>query len=248
MLYSTNTICIGNHHLINTLLCSAAAAATAASDDDGHHLHLQQRVLIPLHHLALLTRLELIWDWALFLRPDKSQMQTEQRAAMRQSLDGLPHALPNLASAVLSYGDSLYYRSVAPSTCMAEIDRELMLPICGMASKLKKNGNGAVGVVVELPTNTFRPLQERAWRRGGKIYPGRSLVDIRIWWEPEPERKSEPEPGFEFAAGPGPEPEPEHDSKQTSAGFWVKSGIESNLFFDYLGQARTMATEPSVLF
>ncbi|OAA63389.1 hypothetical protein SPI_03552 [Niveomyces insectorum RCEF 264] len=230
VLFGTNTIFIGSGKLIEAVLHAASERPHP------------QRTLVPSHHLELLTRLELVWDWALFLRPENLQHQTAQRADMARSLGLLPQAFPNLVTLFISYSDALYHRSTKPDDCLDEIDHELLSPLSTMAShfhrlKLSK-------CIVELPTNTFRPLMLQAGRQGRKIDQGRSWQDVRFWWEPDGNTRM-PENGCENADEDL--PEETHMKGPSRAGFWVKSGVESDLIFDYLGQPVTLSTQPQTL-
>jgi hypothetical protein len=233
VLYSTNVIFIGSRKLIDTLLLSA-------SDDSA----LGQRVLVPPDRLMLLTKLELVWDWALFIRSEDVEQQTAHRVDMLRSLSLLPRAFPNLVTIFISYSDILYKRPIRPEVYMAEIDRELLVPLSEMVSQFSRLNR----CVVELPTNTFGPLMSRAQRSGSEVDKGRSWQDVRIWWEPGCNTR---EGGFgstdETLEPCGEDQlEPKHRLKGR-AGFWVKRGVESDLTFDYLGQPRYSSTEPQVL-
>ncbi|KAK3935702.1 hypothetical protein QBC46DRAFT_396872 [Diplogelasinospora grovesii] len=233
VLYGTNTIFIGSRRLVDTLLLSASDSP------------LRQRVLVPPHRLVLLTKLELVWDWALFVRPEDVEQQTVHRAGMVRSLGLLPRAFPNLVTIFISYSDILYRRPIRPDEYLAEIDHELLLPLSEMVSQFSRLRK----CVVELPTSTFRPLMSRAQRSGNEVDKGRSWQDVRFWWEPDCCNMKGDGAGSTDAtletSGEN-QPEQKHTLKGR-AGFWVKWGVESDLFFDYLGQPRYLSTEPQVL-
>ena len=145
---------------------------------------LRQRVLVPPQHLALLTKLELVWAWALFCSPTFAQQQTAQRADMMRNLDLLPRAFPNLVTLYLSFSNALYHRSIPPDACLNEIDDTLLLPPSAMMGQFSKLQSKKC--IVELPTNTAWPLISQS---GGSVhkkdYRGPSWDRIRAWWEPD---------------------------------------------------------------
>jgi hypothetical protein len=231
VLYGTNTIFLASRKLIDTLLLSASSDRSP----------LRQRVIVPPHRLTLVTKLELVWDWALFIRPEDVEQQTVHRADMARSLGLLPRAFPNLVAVFISYSDMLYRRPISPDAYLGEIDHELLLPLSGMLREF----SGLSQCVVELPTCTFRPLWSRAQRSGNEVDKGRSWQDVRFWWEPDRDIEEKRVGRLESSGENAPE---ETHRVKGRAGFWVKSGVESDLFFDYMGQPRYSSTEGQVLF
>ncbi|KAH8896312.1 hypothetical protein GQ53DRAFT_778957 [Thozetella sp. PMI_491] len=213
LLYSTNTIFIESRRLIIDLLLSAPGSP------------LNQRVLVPPNHLAYITRLELVWGWTLFTRPEYAEQQNTHRTDMVRSLDLLPRAFPNLVSIFISYSDNLYRRNIRPEEFFAEVDSNLLAPHSEMATRLTRLEK----CIVELPTNTFRPLMARAEKSGNKIDKGRSWQDVRFWWEPG---RHIDENGAKQ----------QQQLQGSRIGFWVKWGVESDLSFDYLGQPTRLST------
>lgn len=234
VLYGTNTIFLASRKLIDALLLPASSDSP-----------LRQRVIVPPHRLTLVTRLELVWDWALFIRPEDIEQQTVHRADMARSLGLLPRAFPNLVTIFISYSDMLCRRPISPDGYLGEIDSELLLPISDMLREF----SGLSRCVVELPTCTFLPLLSRAQKRGNEVDKGRSWQDVRFWWEPDRdiEEKSVASTDETLETSGESPPEQKHRVKGR-AGFWVKSGVESDLFFDYMGQPRYSSTEGQVLF
>ncbi|OIW22891.1 hypothetical protein CONLIGDRAFT_674636 [Coniochaeta ligniaria NRRL 30616] len=233
VLYSTNTIFMASRKLIDTLILSVSNSP------------LGQRVLVPPHRLVLLTKLELVWDWALFIRPEDNEQQTAHRADMVQSLGLLPRAFPNLVTIFISYSDVLYRRPISPDKYLGEIDRELLLPLSEMVSQFSRLDQ----CVVELPTCTFRPLMSRAQRSGTEVDKGRSWQDTRFWWEPDCNVKEEGAGSTDETPETSRENQPDQkDRLKGRVGFWVKSGVESDLFFDYQGRPGYLSTQGQVLF
>lgn len=234
VLYGTNTMFLASRKLIDTLLLSASSDSP-----------VRQRVLVLPHRLTLITKLELVWDWALFIRPEDVEQQTVHRADMARSLGLLPRAFPNLVTLFISYSDVLYRRPISPNTYLDEIDHELLLPLSDMLREF----SGLCQCVVELPTCIFRPLLSRAQRSGNEVDKGRSWQDARFWWEPDRDIGEKRVAGTDETLKPSGESQPEQKHRVKSrAGFWVKSGVESDLFFDYTGQPKYSSTEGQVLF
>ncbi|EFX05706.1 hypothetical protein CMQ_3775 [Grosmannia clavigera kw1407] len=210
VLYGTNTLFIEGGPLIATLLQASSLVLGSA---------LSRRILVPPRQMALLTKLELVWQWTLFMRPDQVKAQSANRSEMARSFDLLPRTFPHLLTLYISYLDGLYDRSVRPEEYEAEIEQELFLPLHQMACRFGRLGK----CIVEIPTVVFQPLLARAKKGGNEIDQGHSYHDVRFWWQPEPMQTGK-------------------------VGLWVKSGIEGNLFFDHKGEARTRNTQLSILF
>ena len=131
MLYSTNTIFLGRAKLIDALLGSTDLPVGFTIP----------RAVVPTAHLARITRLEIVWDWPLAMRPVYSDEQAAARADMAASLVRLVRAdaFPRLTALVLSYGDSLYQRPKPPQTCLTDLDDALLQPLQAMTAAFWKS-------------------------------------------------------------------------------------------------------------
>ena len=185
---------------------------------------IQQRVLVPTHLLKLITKLEVMWDWGLFHRADGLKKQSTDRSHMKGCLDLLPKAFPNLMTLYMSYSDGLYRRREAPENYLSEIDEELLFPLARMAGQLPRLHK----CTVELPSNTFGPLISRAYSTQSKIE-NKHLDDIKFEWRCD----GVTDGGYNTGVG--------------NISIWMKSGVESDLRFDYQGKPFSMATRPQVL-
>lgn len=262
MLYSTNTIFLGRAKLIDALLRSTDLSVGYTSIPPA---------VVPTAHLARITRLEIDWDWPLATRTDHSDdEQAAARAGMAASLMRLARAdaFPRLTSLVLSYGDTLYHRPEPPQTCLEDLDEALLQPLRRMTATFWKgrqnkrkrrndrdkdsrgqDATPTLSLTVELPTNTFEPLCERAVRCGGVYDRGSGYFDRRFWCpsivkvdeagmpvedehgkDDDNKEKEENEENEENAENKG-----KGRRRIVDCGFWVKQGIESELNFDYQG-------------
>ncbi|KIH92457.1 hypothetical protein SPBR_02798 [Sporothrix brasiliensis 5110] len=214
VLYGSNSIVLSRAKLIDALLASTDRLPSSPSIQ-----HVA--AVVPTAHLDRILRLEIAWDWCLFARPVHSDEQTAARARVVDLLESLAHvgAFPRLVSLVLAFGDSLYQRSQPPDQHLDDVDTALLMPLGDLATR---RNNRLLQLTVELPTNTFEPLYSRAVRTGSVYEGGAAYGQRRFWWPP---------PTVSGERG-----DDETDRVDIGCGFWVKSGIQSSLCFDYQGK------------
>ncbi|CAK7201160.1 hypothetical protein SEUCBS139899_003863 [Sporothrix eucalyptigena] len=214
VLYGTNTICIMSDRFFDALLRSASIT----SPDIGP---VPQPTLLPLSHLAHITRLELAWEWALFENPALTQQQTAQRAAFQDSLARLPRTFPNLVAFYVSFSRKLYQRtSIRADACLDEIHEVLLAPLEAMMGHFNRLQRRLC--FVELPINTSLALIERV---GCYIDPTLILLalkppynELRCWWDPQPPQDGQDTDNVEETR------DAEDTQGKQKTGFWVKIG------------------------
>lgn len=213
VLYRTNTILLGDGKLIEASLFSASSSPSP------------RRVLVPTNLMSVITKLELIWTWKLFAHPNGLKKQTLDRAHMASHLHLLPKAFPMLVTLYISYTDHLYGRREHPERYLAEIDDELLSPLATMAGQLPRLKR----CLVELPTNTFDVLLERAERAKSNIVKRRLRSQDEFEWDIGKTKDSE------------------SDVLADHHSIWIQGGVESDLAFDYLGKPFSMSARMHVL-
>lgn len=247
MLHGTNTIFLSRVKLIDAILKSTDVSSGIPP------------AIVPIGHLALITRLEIAWDLPLATRPIHDDKQAAARATQVERLAHLARAdaFPRLAKLTLAYGDILYQRPGPPEKRLDDLDEGLLHPLREMTAFFWKNRQAKVEprkdasrgqdaptlkLTVELPTNTFGPLFERAVRSGEVYESGQSYFHRRFWCVSNVpiDEDGMPMEGEEEEEEDNSEQGDEDDTatakhKMVDCGFWVKTGMESRLNFDYQG-------------
>lgn len=182
VVYATNTICIMSNRFLDALLRSVPQPTPG-------------RTLLPPSHLVRITRLEIVWDWALFQDQDPvlvetaGTTETAQRAAFQETLTLLPAAFPRLVALYVAFSAKLYERmSKRAGACLDEIQDVLLMPLDAMMSKLGRLQRHRC--FVDMPINTSVAFVERLGCHhvpevrllGPQVRP--PYTAIRCWWDP----------------------------------------------------------------
>lgn len=243
VLYSTNTFFIASQAVLDALFCPGPRT---------RHLILPER-------LATITSLELTWDLLLFGRLPSSSRNLQRdlesdrrRAADRQKmtshLSRIGDACPNLHSLVLTFTDALYLDwSVQPRLALEEINSLLLRPIAEAVMRLPRPQKRPV--VVELPYNVFVDIRSAA--RQGEIAleapteDGRYPVWLRCLLSPKGDEAipiGEQSSSAGFAFNPG-DWQDEGGDRYTY--YLIKEGVDTNLYWDYLGVPHLRSHTPA---
>ncbi|KAF6804028.1 hypothetical protein CSOJ01_10480 [Colletotrichum sojae] len=173
---------------------------------------LAGRRVIPPQRLAAVRELELRLEVLLFGDPTLLNTPSKGKMQMLPELAGLTAAFPALRSLVVSFSDYLYNDpSVRPKDRLPEIESLLLQPLALAAERLAPQLGRPI--VVELPSNVFREL-------GGLAL--------------EEERR-----GDEWGDGKG--TWLRYPISGSEGWYYVKEGVESDLFWDYQGRGRWLS-------
>lgn len=241
MLYSTNTFFIESTPIFDALFSPLLAT--------------QQHRLLP-QRVASIKSLELRWDTTLFgMTTDLlGELHYDASSNRRQLASHLGHinlAFPDLKRLVLTFEDGLYLdHRLRPGQVLDEIDRILLQPIARLVSKLSRLEKP---VVVEFPSNLFTDLKGRdsqqrlSLRESGGHHEG-------VWLRYPALSASKDDGHLEMDAAPhealggGPCDWSSPSSSASTDGacfYYIKEGVESNLFWNYKGEAQLRSLMPA---
>ncbi|KXJ96462.1 hypothetical protein Micbo1qcDRAFT_199274 [Microdochium bolleyi] len=165
VLYGTNTFCIESRDFIDMLLMDPLARHHGSDE------HGRLPVLLPAHHLAIITTLELRLEVALFNgppeQPSRGTTKTGAELARPRSrclprLASLARVLPGLRSLVVSFSGALYSSRVSSADIpAADLEAVLLEPLArALLPTLAASAALAAltTLVVELPSNVFENI------------------------------------------------------------------------------------------
>jgi hypothetical protein len=229
-LYSSNTFFIESSAALRALLRPEARTS--------------RQLLLP-RRLDSITWLELRWDVRSLFGERTGAIDDRRhwhlaREDMAQAVAHLRHVgdtFPNVRRLVLSFGDFYQDHRVRPAQILAEIDRVLLRPIADSVARLASLEHR---VVVELPSNVFRVISGDKHELCGA--PGLPLETEERgggWGEGKCVWVRYPLSGCPSAAG--------HPAKVAGVEddqglfYYIKEGIEGDLYWDYSGKPRSTA-------
>jgi hypothetical protein len=227
-LYSSNTFFIESSAALRALLRPEARTS--------------RQLLLP-RRLDSITSLELRWDVSLFHGERTGGIDDRHwhlaREDMAQVVAHLRHVgdtFPNVRRLVLSFGDFYQDHRVRPAQILAEIDRVLLRPIADSVARLASLEHR---VVVELPSNVFRVISGDKHELCGA--PGLALETEERegqWGEGKGVWVRYPLSGCSAAGHPAKVVGVEDDQ---GLFYYIKEGIEGDLYWDYSGKPRSTA-------
>jgi hypothetical protein len=227
VLYSSNTFFIESSGGLNGLLCPEARTS--------------RQLLLP-RRLDSITSLELRWDVLLFGRHQRPihdrhwHLAHEDRAQVAAHLRHLADTFPNVRRLVLSFGDFYNDYQVRPAQVLDEINRVLLRPIADSVARLPSLEQQ---VVVELPSTVFRVVSGDEYELRGA--PGLALETEKRgqqWGEGKGVWVRYPLSAGSASVQPG-----KVEGVQDDQGlfYYIKEGVESDLYWDYTGKPRSIA-------
>lgn len=241
VLYSTNTFFIESTPIFDALFCPPPVA--------------QQHLLLP-ERVASIKSLELRWDMKLFgITTDVvEELYYDASSNRRQLASHLGHidlAFPDLRRLVLTLEDGLYRDGrQRPRQVLDEIDRVLLQPIARLVGKLSRLEKP---VVVELPRNVFTDLKDRDSQQRLSLRESKGHHE-GVWLRYPVLSASRDDGHLEMNAAPqetlggGPCDWSSHSSSGSSDDacfYYIKEGVESNLFWNYKGEAQLRSHMPA---